>query len=104
MENDAPLESAKSERPSCCPACGTPYPGAKDNVGCPVCLLRRVVEPELEEEQDSAGERLPAPDDGCFDHYEIVRREDGNFDELGRGAMGITYRAIDTVLGHAVAL
>jgi predicted ATPase len=66
--------------------------------------LRRVLGPEPEAEQDSADEGFLPPDDGCFDHYEIVRRGDGSFDQLGRGAMGVTYRALDAVLGNAVAL
>jgi hypothetical protein len=104
MESYAPLQSPESNRQRCCPTCGTPDSGQSDSVGCPVCLLRRVLEPELDAGQGSAGAGLPAPDDGCFDHYEIVRRDDGCFDQLGRGAMGVTYRALDTVLGHAVAL
>jgi hypothetical protein len=87
MEADAPLQSAGSESRRCCPTCGTPYSGGSDSVGCPVCLLRHVLEPEPEPEQDSACGGLSPPDDGCFDHYEIVRRPDGCFDELGRGAM-----------------
>jgi serine/threonine protein kinase len=39
-----------------------------------------------------------------FEHYEVLRREDGSLFELGRGAMGITYKAFDTDLHCHVAL
>src|SRR5205823_11271851 len=42
--------------------------------------------------------------DTHFGVYEIERREDGSLYELGRGAMGVTYRAIDTTLQRKVAL
>ena len=96
MGPEAILQSAESERPHRCPDCGVPYTTQEDDEGCPVCLLRRAMQPEA-----TVQDLL---DEGRFDHYEIVRRDDGCFDELGRGAMGVTYRALDTVLGHAVAL
>ena len=94
--SEGTLQSAESERPHRCPACGVPYATQEDDEGCPVCLLRRAMQP--------AATVQDLPDEGRFDHYEIVRRDDGCFDQLGRGAMGVTYRALDTVLGHAVAL
>jgi hypothetical protein len=96
MKFDAPLEPVKSQRPRRCAACGAPYLSGEDDVGCPVCALRRAMPPESTVEI--------GPGESRFDHYELMRRDHGTFAELGRGAMGVTYRAVDTVLGHEVAL
>jgi WD40 repeat protein/serine/threonine protein kinase len=69
-----------------------------------VCILRRVLEPELEEEPRLLNDGLSGSDKSRFDHYEIVRRNDGALDELGRGAMGVTYRAFDIHLRCPVTL
>ena len=66
------------------------------------CLLRAGIGSEEETVQDSTPD---APERSeRFGVYEIDRREDGSLYELGRGAMGVTYRATDTSLQRKVAL
>src|SRR5436190_19220233 len=88
---------------STCSNCGgvleeTPGGG----LGCISCLLRAGIGSEEEVAQDST----PAPLDGGvhFGVYEIDCHADGSLYELGRGAMGVTYRATDTSLQRKVAL
>ena len=104
MEPDAFFEAAEAPRPHRCPTCGTPYSRGDEGFGCPVCMLRRVLEPGAEEDPGLPGYRPSRPEEGRFDHYEIARRNDGSFDELGRGAMGITYKAFDVHLRCPVTL
>jgi serine/threonine protein kinase len=40
----------------------------------------------------------------AFGHYDVLQRDDGSLWELGRGAMGVTYKALDTDLQCPVAL
>ena len=77
-----------------CDQCGTALTAGTE--GCPGCLFLGAVD-------DGKAADIP-PGERRYQHYEILRRPDGSPWELGRGAMGVTYKARDTNLHVPVAL
>jgi serine/threonine-protein kinase len=96
-----------------CPACGTKFIASTYNASCPVCLLRSAAigDSVATEAPDPActteysfEERGPTSFARRFENYEVLLGEGGQPIELGRGAMGITYKAFDVDLRIPVTL
>ena len=92
---------AQATSAAICPECGTRLEGGfSPNLGrCMICLLRVGFDDVEEPDETLVGavaDRLG--------NYRIERGDDGTAWELGRGAMGVTYRAVDTSLQRPVAL
>ncbi|MGC2577430.1 MAG: hypothetical protein WA376_07620 [Terrimicrobiaceae bacterium] len=88
-----------------CLVCGTKFPAKRGF--CPVCILREILadgsesgEPPAESTEESLSRDTPAR----LEHFELVRDEDGRPVELGRGAMGVTYKVLDVDLHCLVTL
>jgi serine/threonine protein kinase len=89
-----------------CSVCGTQFSVSEEF--CPVCMLRRGLIEEAKSSETSSieasAESTPSQPPLRFENYEVLRREDGSPIELGRGAMGVTFKAFDVNLRCPVTL
>src|SRR5881392_2065176 len=96
---------ASAQEISTCPVCGGALEETSGGgLGCMVCLLRVGIRGE---DPAGAGQDSTLNAFGGNEHfgvYEIERLPDGSLYELGRGAMGVTYRAVDASLQRKAAL
>src|ERR1700722_16381355 len=95
-----------SAEPQCnCPNCGNAFSGAMEF--CPVCMLREGLGGGIESGESSTADTLelkPIEPALRFDHYELVKGEDGKPVELGLGAMGVTHKVFDINLRCSVTI
>jgi len=75
-----------------CSMCGKPLNAKGD---CLACLLRTGLEKTIVE---------PKPAVLAFGDFEVEQHADGSCWELGHGAIGVTYLAVDKMLRRRVAL
>ncbi|MBE7157529.1 MAG: protein kinase [Rhodospirillales bacterium] len=86
-----------------CAGCGQKLTSLSPAGGCLKCMWRLAL---LEDERaaDPAADWTALPCPKRYAHFEVTTGKDGLPSELGRGGMGITYRALDTILHSVVAL
>ena len=83
-----------------CKMCGTQVTASREV--CPVCILRAAITEKASAEEFTSelvlGRSISEPVGRRFENYELMLHGDGRPIELGRGIMGITYKALDVDL------
>src|ERR1700732_1439946 len=88
-----------------CPNCGSEFSGAMEF--CPVCMLRKALADGVESGESSSApsvEPTAEPVAQRFENYELAKGDNGTPVELGRGSMGVTYKALNVDLRCPVTL
>jgi tRNA A-37 threonylcarbamoyl transferase component Bud32/predicted ATPase len=108
-----PTNTAKEEAPPLtkeragrCPVCCSMLAVAGFREFCPVCVLRGSLAGSIQSgsRRTVAGASSSVRLGRRFGNYELLEGEDGKPLELGRGAMGITFKAFDVALKCPVTL
>ena len=100
-----PPADSTAEAISTCAVCGVILSVVCGNQFCPVCMLRLALPNRVESGECYSDQTDPIKHEAeRFENYELILNKEGEPLELGRGAMGVTYKAFDVDLQCHVSL